>query len=137
MHSASATEVQNLASRCANRIWSCCGRHSDAQGFLLLERLVRTGGRLGTSRQAMVLQCKYVHDIDHSAHKSWPCLTTAATSWHGILGLAVVESLRLVSVNTTCSSEKVRCAPLQPFLYRFCTLQSHVGSAAVVCVLRV
>ena len=60
-----------------------------------------------------------------------------ATSWDGILGLAAVESVRLVSVDTTRSSEKVRCAPLQPFLYRFCTLQSHVGSAAVVRVLRV
>ena len=70
-------------------------------------------------------------------HKSWPCLTTAATSWDGILGLAAVESVRLVCVDTTRSSEKVRCAPLQPFLYHFCTLQSHVSSAAVVCVLRV
>ena len=70
MHSASATEVQNLASRCANRIWSCCWRRSDAQGFPLLERLVRTGGWLGPSCRQWLYslgRCKYMHNIDHSA----------------------------------------------------------------------
>ena len=42
---------------------------------------------------------------------SCPCFPTAATSRDGILGLAAVESVCLVSVDTTCSSKRVWSTP--------------------------